>query len=258
MEFGVSSACFYPEYTEKALKWIVEHGIANTEIFVNSDREISKKYRNIYQNILKHGQTNVLSVHPWQSVVEPFWFFTGYERRFEDGIEVYKQYFEFQNELNAKILVFHGDRRDGLLSKEEYFERFARLRKVAKEYGIILAQENVARCRSGSPSFIKEMRKYLNDEVEFVLDLKQTIRANSTPMEMAAAMGTRIVHIHVSDHAEGEDCLPPGKGKFDLKNFFMQNNLQCAAIIELYRSSYQTKKDITKSYKYLCDLDKYV
>ena len=47
--------------------------------------------------------------------------------------------------LGAKILVIHGDRsfeKSGL-NDREYYDRFGILSRIAREYGVTLAQENV-------------------------------------------------------------------------------------------------------------------
>ena len=48
--------------------------------------------------------------------------------------------------------------------------------QAAKEMGIVLAQENVYAHCSQDLSFLVEMRRYLGDEVEFVLDNKQALQ----------------------------------------------------------------------------------
>ena len=98
------------------------------------------------------------------------------------------------------------------------------------------------------------MRDYLGDEVRFVLDLKQAIRAGETVEDMLNAMGEQLCHVHLSDHRPAEDCLPPGQGNFDFSQLFDRLNGREADIfgmIELYRQNYGSLEDLQRSYGYL-------
>ena len=251
--FGISTACFYPLKTEQAARRLIERKISGAELFLNSQSELEKGYLKELRKTLDGGGCRVLSVHPFSSGFEAFLFFSEYERRFLDSLESYQRFFEAACILGAKIVVFHGDRKDGRLSEEAYFERYARLRDTAKAQGVVLAQENVGPGRSGSLDFLKRMRDYLG-EVSFVLDIKQAIRGKEAPLQMAKALKDHIIHLHLSDHTAGKDCLPVGKGNFlfaPLLELFAGQNREVSAVVELYRESYREEEEIFTSYENL-------
>ena len=191
MTFGVSSACFYPKPTEQAVELLGKAGIHQIEIFYNSFSELEQPFTYRLKELLRRYDMEVKSVHPFSSAFEPYMFFTDYERRFQDILEFYKQYYDCMNQLGAEILVFHGDRKDSFFPEEQYFERFFRLTEQAASYGITVAQENVARCRSHSTLFLKRMCQALPN-ASFVLDIKQAVRSRQDPFELVELFGKRL------------------------------------------------------------------
>ena len=89
----MSSACFYPLETEKAVRKCGEMGFKNIEIFVNSYCELNGNIRNDIKSICDYYGMKVCSVHPFTSFAESFVFFGSYDRRIDDGIEFYKNYY---------------------------------------------------------------------------------------------------------------------------------------------------------------------
>ena len=72
---GVSTACFYPELLEKALDYLVRHGVANTEVFFNAPSELEEPYVRRLAETARAGGTVIRSVHPFTSGLEPLLFF---------------------------------------------------------------------------------------------------------------------------------------------------------------------------------------
>ena len=254
MEIGISTASLYPTLLEDALEQLIQRQIPVAELFLNTFSELSAELRTTVRSMLDAGATKAISVHPFTSVLESSLFFTSYSRRFEDGVELYRRYFDYAAQMGAKILVFHGNHRNTSRPPQRYYERFARLRQVAKENGIILAQENVYAHCSQDLSFLVEMRRYLQDEVEFVLDNKQALRGGQDPMEMAEALGDRVVQLHLSDSIPGKDCLPPGEGSFDFHQYFSilkEKGYSGDGVIELYHNSYEFSQQLFDSREYL-------
>lgn len=215
MKTGASTSCLFPMLTEQALTALTSMGVETVEVFLNSPSEKTPEFAGRLNQIAGATGAQIVSVHPYSSEAEGVSFFSSYVRRFDDEAEEYRRYFEFCNRVGARILVFHGARSFMPLEPAFYFERFARLRDIARSFGVRLCQENVARCHSGSPQFIKSMVRAIPD-VDFVLDVKQAVRAGVTPFEMLDAMGARLAHLHLSDHRGGCDCLALGEGEFDL------------------------------------------
>ncbi len=254
MSVGISSACFYPEISENAVKYLCENGVSNIEIFFNSACEIEGEIFKEICACVKENGTRVVSVHPFSSVFEPFMLFSDYERRFLDGLELYKRYFEVCNVLGAKILVLHGDRADRTNCDDRYLDRYHRLYTAAKAQGVVLAQENVCYCRSHDIDFLKKMREELKDEVAFVLDLKQARRANTDYHEYIEAMGDKLIHLHANDYDEAHDCLLAGKGVLDFSEVYSALDsvgFRGDSIVEVYRTNYGEPCELLESMHYL-------
>ena len=254
MSVGISSACFYPEISENAVKYLCENDTPNIEIFFNSACEIKGEIFKEICDCVKENGTKVVSVHPFSSAFEPFMLFSDYERRFSDGLELYKRYFEVCNILGAKILVLHGDRADRTYCDDRYIDRYHRLYTAGKEQGVVLAQENICYCRSRDTEFLKKMRAELSDEVAFVLDLKQARRADVDYHKYIEVMGEKLIHLHANDFDENHDCLLPGKGVLDFSEVYRALSsvgFKGDSIIEVYRGNYGEHKELLESMRYL-------
>ncbi len=251
MEAGISTACFYPEYVEDAVSFLAENGAKNIEIFINSDSELKKDFIYGIKEKIDGFGIKVVSLHPFTCGIEPMMFFTPYERRLYDILEYYKKYFEAMNILGAKIFVFHGNKPQNHFEDERYFERFAKLFETGKEFGIVVAQENVERCVSGKLSFLKKMAAYLGNMANFILDVKQTVRSGENVFDYLDALEERIIHVHYSENGKKGDCLPFGEGDFDRVAFFkklVSFNFQGNVILELYRENYSDYDFLIKNY----------
>jgi len=203
---------------------------------------------------MRHFEVTCRSVHPYTCAMEPMMFFSGYSRRIGDALEYYKRYFEAMNILGAEIFIFHGNKSIMNTPNELYFESFYRLVRTAAEFGIIVAQENVSRCSSGSLSFMKEMANSLKDDAKFVLDIKQAVRAGESSFEILKTLKDHIVHVHISDHGEMGDCLRIGRGRFNVKGFLSLLNEyspDCSVMLELYRSNFDGISDLVGNYNIL-------
>ena len=255
MEVGISTACLYPMETERSLELLCARGVRMVELFINAPCETTPASVRDFARIARGAGVSICSVHPYSSVLEPFFFFSDYRRRFEDALLLYEGFYHAANELGAKIVCMHGDRRGGKLEDKTYYERFGELALHAKKFGITLAQENVAYCRSGDAAFVRAMRAYLGGEARFVLDLKQTVRAGGTALEMLEAMGEQVVHLHLSDHnGAGQDCLPPGEGCFDFPAFWArlrELGYKGAGVVELYQENYRDMDQLLQSTSWL-------
>ncbi len=254
MNLGISTACFYPELTEKAVKFLCENGTTELEVFFNSACEMQGEILSEIAAITRANGTRVVSVHPFTSGFEPFMLFSDYERRFLDGLEFCKRYFNACNTLGAEILVLHGDRFESSHSDEQYFERYLALYRAAQKEGVCVAQENVCRCRSRDIEFLKNMRAQLGSETAFVLDLKQATRSELSYKDVLSVMSDSLVHVHLNDCDEQHDCLLPGKGNRDFKKLFceLEKIGYCgSAVIEVYRQNYGDYMELLGSLDFL-------
>lgn len=254
MFLGISTACFYPMETEKTIDDIARLGFDRIEVFANCMAETSFDYIKELKKKCDDYGIKVVSFHPFTSFAEPFYFFTCYPRRIEEGVDFYKGLFERAARLGAHVVNFHGAKRDYNAEPSAFFDVYARLYEGAKQYDIIFSQENVVRCKSAEPSFIKLMRSYLNDECSFTLDIKQANRAGFSPFEMLEAMGDKVCNVHINDFNSEYDCLLPGKGNFDFgKLLHMLNEYKYNEniLIEVYRNNFLQNDEILSSKNYI-------
>ena len=241
MDIGVSTACLYPLETEKALYELAERGIRNVELFINSVDELDGSILADIRRIISDYSLSVKSMHPFSSPMETVFLFGDYPRRTEYLIDIYKRYFEVMAEFGAKVFVLHGAILSSKVPDERYMERYLRLYRIGKEFGVTVAQENICYCKSSSVKFIEDMIVQLGDETRFVVDLKQARRSHIDPFRLLDIIGDKVVHLHVSDGNSGCDCMPIGKGDFNFNHLFKvlsSINYNNAMIVELYRENY--------------------
>ena len=256
-DIGVSSACFYPVETEKALESVGELGFRTAELFFNSHSELEEDFVQELIKIKEKYNIEIVSVHPFASFAESFYLFSSYERRYYDILPMYDRFFELTAKLGADIFVFHGAKIPGTISDEEYCRRFAHLIEMGKKYGVRVCQENVVHHRSESPAYLKMMKDTIGDDFKVVLDVKQAHRAGFSPYDFIDLLGESIVHIHISDRNDEKDCIPPLKGVFDFKKLFetMENvGYTGRYIIELYEWSYDKPEEIAEAHSALIKL----
>ncbi len=257
MQFGISSACFYPQDLLESIQLLAENNVKSLEIFVNTESELTISFANEIKKITDSYNITVDSIHPFTSGYEYMMIFSDYKKRFADAIEFYKRYYSFANELGAKLVVLHGDKRfsdNGGIADEEYFERYYRLAQAGRSMGVTLAQENVNLFRSQSPDFLKKMREYLKDDVDFVFDIKQAVRSGNNPYEVCSAMNNRIIHLHINDNNSTQDCMLPGTGEMDYNKIFSQLRAQGfngTAVIEVYHKNFETPEQLIASHRFM-------
>jgi len=251
---GISTACLYPLYTEEAFKLFAEHGVEAVEVFANCAEEISPAYINNLRLAAVEYGVKILSLHPYTCSMEPMYFFTEYRRRFFEGMEVYKRYYEAANMLGANAVVFHGGTFEYGISYDEYFERFGRLLDDSISHGSMLCHENVVRCKGKNSDFFRALTKAL-PKAEFIFDVKQAVRAGEDVNEFAKAMAGKIRHVHFSDHDDAHSCLAPGKGNFNIPEFLKKigaDDFNGGVIVELYGENTSGIVELLDSYKHLC------
>ncbi|MGN1030144.1 MAG: sugar phosphate isomerase/epimerase family protein [Butyricicoccaceae bacterium] len=262
MKLGISTACFYPTPIEKGIEIIAELGFKNIEVFVNAQSEYREPFCSAYRQRLEALGLNVLSLHPFSSGVEGLYLFSDYERRVDDTLDDYERYCACAAQWGARMLTFHGERNIPLgLPRvqdnwERRFEIYHRLCERAARWGITIAQENVAWCKSREPAFLRRLYENL-PELRFTLDLKQAERAGHDWNEYIDAVGDRIVNLHISDHSPEKDCMLPGAGTVRFDELFARMNslgYDGAALIEVYDRDFQELRELSASLAYLNNL----
>ena len=255
MEIGASSACFYPLETEKAFEGIAELGFRYSEIFFNSICELEPSFVRELKKIKDAYGMTVVSLHPFRSFSEGFEFYSSYKRRFYDGLEYYKRYFDAAATLGAEYIVMHGAKGKCDIGIEEYAQRFGELNELAESNGCVVAHENVVNFIGQSVEFMSFMKDTLGDRFKMVLDVKQALRAGVEPCEFIKSVGESIVHVHLSDYSDKKDCVAPGvQGKRDFGELFTmldKAGYNGRYIIELYSDGYSERQEIMQSAEYL-------
>ena len=247
IEFGISSACFYPLETEKALELMGKNGVKNAEIFFNALCETKKNFVKQLKSIADYYGMNIVSIHPTMSLAESFMLFSAYDRRKAEGIEQYKRYGEITAELGARYVIMHGGKPNGILSDEQYCQRFLEISDAVAQNGGTLLQENVVNYRAGNIDFLKTMVKHLGERAAFCLDIKQSVRNGYTPENVLEVVGKNVKHLHISDNNQHKDCLLPTKGDYDFSSFFQKCHYvgyNGYAITEVYRNAYSDYDEI--------------
>ena len=239
--------------TEESLKTILALNPPCVEIFINAEQELAPSYLKGLRKMADSEGAKITSVHPYLSGMEPMYFFSKYPRRFEEGRKVYKSFFKAAGILGADSVVFHGDHKLNPKDYPRYFERFAVLWEDARNYGISLCQENVERCQSRDVNFFAEMRQSL-PEVEYILDIKQVVRAGQNINKMVEVMAGRIRHVHLSDHNAEHSCLPPGEGVLNIEELLAgiaKTGFSGSVIVELYRENFAGIVELSVGFKHL-------
>ncbi|MDL2252884.1 sugar phosphate isomerase/epimerase [Ruminococcaceae bacterium OttesenSCG-928-I18] len=259
MRCGISTSCFFPEDTVLSLQQVVQMGSPVTEVFLNTFSEAEDAYIDRLCDIVKGSGTEVVSVHPFSSMLDGYFFASHYPTRFWDGLSLFKRYYEICGRLGANKLVFHGDHNQNSeqFSHGEYAEHFRTLSELGRQYGVVLCHENVHYCRLGDPANVRILRPMFGDAAAFTLDTKQVQRKKASLDEMLTAMGEDIRHVHISDFTPQKDCMLPGKGRLDfpalvkrLRSYGYQGDL----IIELYQDGFTRNEELVEAMRYIQSL----
>lgn len=254
MEIGVSTSCFYPLETEVALENLGKAGIKHTEIFFNALSELKQSFVDMLLDIQSEYGITVASLHPTMSLAESFMIFSNYERRYREAEDQFRRYSEIAASLGAKYIIMHGGKPNGILTDEEYCERYMRLKEITRENGADILQENVVRFRAGEIDFLRSMKNILGEEAEFCLDLKQSLRCGYSPYDLIDEFSDNIKHYHISDHSISSDCLLPLNGGFDFGGFFSvlkEKSFKGSCIIEVYKDCYSSYEEVYNSFNKL-------
>lgn len=258
MRLGVSTACFYPQPLEQALPLLAGFGVHAVEVFMNTESEFSPAFLETLGAQASALDIDIVSVHPYTSLMEGMLLFSDYARRTEDGMLQYQRYFEAAAALGARYLTFHGER--DLPTAQEEPARFAqklaayrRLCALASSCGVTLAQENVAWCRSKDPAFVRRLYEEV-PELRYTLDIKQARRAGKDWRDFIDAVGDRLVNIHISDFNASQSCLLPGDGEMDYRDFYAR--LRAVGygghtLVEVYRTNFNQPEEMLRALRTL-------
>lgn len=255
MEIGISTACFYPLYTEETINIISDLGCGLCEVFLEAEYEYDKDYINILKKKMNAFNMRAGSVHAFCATFE-HQLFSEYERRRTDALKVFEKVLIACTIIGAKNYTFHGDKRCDDLSMLDfghYLKCLDDLINLSAQYDVNLSWENVAWCQTSRPEFIKIVRQH-SPALKFTLDIKQARRAGIPPEEYIKAMGAGLTNVHVNDYNQASTCLLPGEGEHDFARLFCRlrdMGYRGNAIIEVYSSDYSSYAQLKKAMEYL-------
>lgn len=221
VQLGTSSGAFYPHtLTEDVPLAAGRLGISTIEVMLQTQGEYDP---NFVRRVAANANTASVSVHAVHSLTRVHPFFDPYPRRVEEAWTLFHTAIEACVVLDARVLVWHGPHRNQVAA-DEGWERFIELTHdlagACGEAGITLGIENVS---YGALALVRNVVNFatrlaeIGDEhqVGFVFDPFQAAEAGANPFMMLAAMGNRIVNVHVSDYRERDPAarhLLPGDG----------------------------------------------
>lgn len=257
MRIGVSTACFYPQPIEDILPILAELDVHAIEIFFNTESEFTRDFcRQIATQAEAFGM-DIVSIHPYTSLMEGMLLFSDYTRRTEDGLLQYQRYLEYAGMLGARYLTFHGERNMGPPDTPAKWERkcrvYERLCAIGQACGVTIAQENVNWCRSREPQYERTLSEAI-PALRFTLDIKQANRAGQDWRDFLDAIGDRLVNIHINDFTATESCKLPGEGEMNYVDFYRrlrQLGYDGHTLIEVYRANFQQTEEMSRALQVL-------
>lgn len=257
MNYGASSGCFYPQNTLKSLELVGESGAKYAEVFFNTHSELEEEYLYRLKAVKDKYSMEIVSVHPYTSIIETFMFFAKNDYKLADSVKYYENYFKACNILGAKYVVFHGCLcRARYMDMETYTKYLKILADRARRYDLYISQENVVHYKCGYRDNLSYLADNTDQNLKFTFDLKQAVRAGESPYEFLDLMGERISHIHISDFDRRADSLLPGKGEFDVKGllaYAWEKYHVSTALIEVYNDRMSCREDLSRSLAFLTE-----
>lgn len=221
VHLGVSSGAFYPHLpTERVPAAAAKLGVKTIELMLQTPGEYAPAFVASLAQRARSAAVEIHSVHAMQ-YLHPM--LNAYPRRAAEARDGFQRVIEATATLGARVLVWHGASR-GELDAPDGWERFIALShdlaRACGEAGVTLGIENVswgalARVRD-VVSFATRLEEIGGPrEVGFVFDPFQAVEAGANPFMVLAAMGNRVVNVHISDYRQGDPAarhLLPGDG----------------------------------------------
>ena len=238
MKIGISTGCFFPMETEKAVEKAGELGAKYIEIFFNTYSELEEEYLNKLKKIVDKYGMEVVSIHPFTSAIESFMFFSKHDYKLEDSVRFYEAYFKACNILQCKYVVIHGCLKTyDFLDMQRYCNNLNKLSARAREYGVYISQENVFNFKCGYADNIKDFLQFADKDIRFTFDIKQAVKSKQSIYRILELTKDRISHVHISDYKGRTHSMVPFEGSFNYDRFFRfikDNTTAEAALVELY------------------------
>jgi sugar phosphate isomerase/epimerase/predicted metal-dependent hydrolase len=221
VELAVSSGAFYPHVaTEDVPAAAARLGIRTVEIMLQTAGEYQPEF---IAQLAANARNAGVRIHSLHTVESLHRMMGPYPRRTEEGRVLFQQGIDAAAALEAQVIVWHGPNRHEVATDaqwEKFLQVTRELAQACGSAGITLGLENVSRCALSQVRHVVNFAKHLGGigsprEVGFVFDPFQAAEAGANPFMMLAAMGNRVVDVHISDYREDDRSvrhLPPGDG----------------------------------------------
>ncbi len=218
---GVSTGAFYPHLaTEEVPAAAARLGLRDLEIMLQTAGEHDPAFVHRLRATCDATGCRVHAVHTW-SEFHPL--LSPYPRRVAEGRALFDRAIDAAVTLSAQALVWHGPKREEVGNPggwERFVEAAAEVGVACGSAGITLALENVGRRALRTVRDVAAFAACLPAfdpaaRVGFAFDPFQAIEAAVNPFMILAAMGDRVVDVHLSDGRQGDAVarhLLPGDG----------------------------------------------
>lgn len=221
VSLGASSGALYPHVsTEDVPAAAARLGLRSVEVMLQTAGEYAPEFIAV---VKANAEAAGVKIHAVHTMFNLHPLLDRYPRRAAEGRALFQQGIEAAAALGAKVLVWHGARKQDVASPDGW-ERFialtSELAKACGEHGVTLGLENVSWCALAQVRHVVQFATRLEEigtpeEIGFVFDPFQAIEAGANPFMMLAAMGNRVVDVHISDYHHHDITarhLPPGDG----------------------------------------------
>jgi sugar phosphate isomerase/epimerase len=236
LRLGLSSGALYPTATEDVPAIAARHGFHDLELMLQTPGEYQSGFVTRLAQRCREAGCRVHAVHLWH---EAHRLFSPYQRRAQEGLDLFDRGIEAAVRLGAPVLVWHGAERRAIAGDEDW-RRFV---DVVLERGAACAAagrrltiENVSWCALASVRDVAVFNNALDEAnpsrtIGFTFDPFQAAEAGANPFMLLAAMRDCVANVHLSDYQEGSPearHLPPGDG-----------DLPWPAILRAIRAAYR-------------------
>ncbi|WP_199906843.1 sugar phosphate isomerase/epimerase family protein [Aeromicrobium chenweiae] len=202
---SLSTSSVYPGSTASGFEAAARLGYDGVEVMVGID-DVSADITAI-KALSSFHEMPVVSVHaPCLLVTQRVWGSDPWGKLHRSA--------EMAHEVGASVVVVHPPFR----WQRDYARGFVEgIADLEAEHGIVYAVENMYPWRTGK----REFQAYApgwdpieQDYAHVTLDLSHSSTAGGDPLEMAAALGHRLAHVHIADGSGSakDEHMIPGRG----------------------------------------------
>jgi len=218
---GLSTGALYPDIaTEDVPEVAARLGFGDLELMLQTAGEYEEGFLREVGRRCRASGCPVHAIHVWQEL-HPL--LSPYRRRAEEGRALFDRAIAGAAMLGARVLVWHGPKRAEVQASdawERFLEITAEVAAACGAAGVTLALENVSWCALATVREVSAFAARLPDlappeGLGFAFDPFQAAEAGANPFMVLAAMGDRVVDVHLSDRREGAPAarhLLPGDG----------------------------------------------